>query len=126
MNEQYILNLIKYGLDGNAHAVSDWATKMENDERLCGKTIFADRIKEEITKVRTITTFDQGWWNCFSSFAEEILCNGMTGSHQEEACIAVLKAAGITSDEAEAWLDSEEADLCQRTCEIVRQYWLSL
>lgn len=126
MNEKLILEIIRHGLDGNPKEVAKTASEMEKDLRSEAKTIFASRIKEELDKERSDSQFNKGWWNCFSSFAEEILCNGITGSNQEDACIAVLAAAGITQEEAEDWLDSDEAELCPRTFEIVKKYWLSI
>lgn len=125
MNEKQILDIIRHGLDGNTEIVAKIAAEAEKDLRAEAKVILAARIKEELDKERPISQFNKGWWNCFSSFAEEILCNGITGSDQKDSCIAVLKAAGITEEEAEAWLETDEANICQRTSEIVRQYWLS-
>lgn len=125
MNEKQILEIIRHGLDGNPKEVAKTASEMEKDLRSEAKTIFASRIKEELDKEKPVSQFNKGWWNCFSSFAEEILCNGITCSSQEEACLAVLAAAGITLEEAEDWLDSDEAEVCPRTCEIVDKYILS-
>lgn len=126
MNEKHILEIIRYGLDGKSEDVAKIAAEAEKDLRAEAKIILAARIKEELDKERPVSQFNKGWWNCFSSFAEEILCNGITGSNQENSCIAVLTAAGITQKEAENWLDSEEANICQRTCKIVYKYINSL
>ena len=45
-------------------------------------------------------TFNQGWWNCFESFAAYA-----ENSQGEQICTDVLRGAGITKREAEAWLD---------------------
>lgn len=67
-------------------------------------------------------TFNQGWWNCFESFAAELLS---TEGQAEGVCRRVLDGAGITEREARAWLDKP----VQRNAKverIVREYWLSL
>lgn len=46
-------------------------------------------------------TFNQGWWNCFESFAAELLYI----QNNENIVINVLSGAGITKREAKAWLD---------------------
>jgi len=43
-------------------------------------------------------TFNFGWWNCFFSFAEEILRT--VSSDATTICTSVLKNAGITPMEA--------------------------
>lgn len=126
MNEKHILDIIRSGLDGNSEEVKKIAAEAEKDLRAVAKTILADRIREELDKERPVSQFNKGWWNCFSSFAEEILSNGTTGSSQEAACLAVLEAAGITSEEAENWLDTDESNICPRACEVVYQYLYSL
>ena len=126
MNEKQILDIIRHGLDGNSQEVAKIAAEAEKDLRAEAKIILADRIKEELDKERPVSQFNKGWWNCFSSFAEEILCNGITGSSQEGACLAVLAAAGITLEEAEDWLDSDEANICPCTCKVVKEYCISL
>lgn len=45
-------------------------------------------------------TFNQGWWNCFESFA------AVSQNEQGlETCMTVLREAGISSREANAWLN---------------------
>lgn len=67
-------------------------------------------------------TFNQGWWNCFESFAAELLS---TEGQAEGVCRRVLEGAGITEREALAWLNKP----VQRNAKverIVHEYWLSL
>lgn len=45
-------------------------------------------------------TFNQGWWNCFESFAASA-----ESARDDQICTDVLRGAGITRREAEAWLD---------------------
>ena len=64
--------------------------------------------------------FNNGWWGCFENFAAELLS---VNAYDDGICTAVLKGAGITKDEASAWLDREVyAD--PKVVEIVRNYWL--
>lgn len=122
MKEQSILNIISYGLEGNAHAVSAYAEALKNELLEKGDEQLAEKISYTITQPRSISPFMKGWWNCFSSFAEEILAVGTTGSDCEDSCINTLTAAGITAEEAENWLNTEEAELCKRTAGIVERY----
>lgn len=48
-------------------------------------------------------TFNQGWWNCFESFAAELLV--MSGTNGYDTCLTVLRGAGISAREAESWLN---------------------
>lgn len=68
------------------------------------------------------TSFMEGWWNCFSSFSEEILSNGITGTSNENNCLNVLTSAGITTIEANTWLKTEEASLRNNAAAIVKKY----
>lgn len=122
MNEEYILKIISYGLDGNACGVSGFADMLERDLRREGKTIIADRIKNEARKARPLSPFMQGWWNSFSAFAAEILTNGTTGTSQEQSCFNILRTAGITEEEANTWLNTEEAEQRKNVSEIIRNY----
>jgi len=42
-----------------------------------------------------MTEFNEGWWNCFNSFANNSCYDN------EKACIEVLRGAGVTKDEME-------------------------
>lgn len=44
-----------------------------------------------------MTQFDQGWWNCFNSFANNCY---MTKADNLSACHEVLNGAGVTKEEA--------------------------
>lgn len=66
-------------------------------------------------------TFNQGWWNCFESFAAELLFVDTTNG--ETVCEHVLDAAGISKREAFAWLDKPVARN-PKVEHIVREYWL--
>ena len=65
-------------------------------------------------------TFNQGWWNCFESFAAELLG---TNGNAEDVCTSVLKGAGITRREAFAWLD-KPVPRNPKVENVVRNYWL--
>lgn len=65
-------------------------------------------------------TFNQGWWNCFESFAAELLSE----NHHESLCRRVLEGAGITAKEASAWLDKPVARN-PKVEHIVREYFLT-
>jgi hypothetical protein len=67
-------------------------------------------------------TFNQGWWNCFESFAAEILS---VDKYAGTACRHVLEDAGITKREAMAWLDKGEYRN-PAVEEIVRNYYYSI
>lgn len=67
-------------------------------------------------------TFNQGWWNCFESFAAEIL---KTDRYGGSACRHVLEDAGITKREAMAWLNRAEYQN-PAVEEIVRNYYYSI
>lgn len=66
-------------------------------------------------------TFNQGWWNCFESFAAEIL---KTDKYGGNACRHVLEDAGITKREAMAWLNKTDHNI--EVEEIVRNYYYSI
>ena len=65
-------------------------------------------------------TFNQGWWNCFESFAAELL---FQNEDADDICINVLRAAGITSREAQAWLD-KPIERRPKVEAVVREYFL--
>ncbi len=67
-------------------------------------------------------TFNQGWWNCFESFAAELLS---TEGQAEGVCRRVLDGAGITRREAQAWLD-KNVPRDAKAERVVYEYWLSL
>lgn len=46
--------------------------------------------------------FDKGWWNCFNSFANNII------NDNDSICMEVLRGAGITKDEVEEVLRNGE------------------
>lgn len=66
-------------------------------------------------------TFNQGWWNCFESFAAEILS---VDKYAGTACRHVLEDAGITKREAMAWLNKTDHNI--EVEEIVRNYYYSI
>ena len=68
-------------------------------------------------------TFNQGWWNCFESFAAELL--SVDSTNGETVCRRVLDAAGISAREAGAWLD-KPVPRNAKVENIVRGYWLKL
>jgi len=63
-------------------------------------------------------TFNQGWWNCFESFASMLLDERPAA---EGFCTEVLKGAGITAREAQAWLN-KPVNRDPRTENVVRDY----
>jgi len=65
-------------------------------------------------------TFNQGWWNCFESFAAELL---FQNNNEKQVILNVLSGAGITKKEASYWIDHYQG-IHQNVLEIVRQYWL--
>ena len=64
-------------------------------------------------------TFNQGWWNCFESFALEILKIDKYGG---TICRHVLEDAGITKQEAMDWLNKGGREN-PAVEEIVRNYY---
>ena len=64
-------------------------------------------------------TFNQGWWNCFESFAAELLS---VDRYAEGICIAVLNGAGINKKEAENWIENYQGSNMQ-VLEVVKNYW---
>jgi len=47
-----------------------------------------------------MTQFEQGWWNCFTSFVNSTLYIGTAGV-SSDVCIRILKEAGVKRNEAE-------------------------
>lgn len=66
-------------------------------------------------------TFNQGWWNCFETFAAELLA---VDAYGEGICVRVLDAAGITYRECEYRL--RFGFYSSKVKEIVRGYMLSI
>ena len=121
-----IVEIIKYGLDGNAPAVSSWTGKFVEELRKTGVNCLADRLTGELTSPRSASPYDCGWWNAFSSFAEDLLSFSATGSDHSDACIRVLRGAGISREEADGWLESEEARTRDLAAGVVKKYLSSL
>lgn len=67
-------------------------------------------------------TFNQGWWNCFESFAAELMS---MDNDFLITCRRVLADAGITKREAEAWLN-KPVERNRKVEQVVRGYWLNL
>lgn len=121
-----VFKIIQYGLDGNAAAVSSWTGMLVGQMRASGMDRFADRIAGELTSPRSASPYDCGWWNAFSSFAEDLLSFSATGSDHSDVCIRVLRGAGISREEADGWLESEEARTRDLAAGVVKKYLLSL
>ena len=66
-------------------------------------------------------TFNAGWWNCFYSFAAELL---HTDPSAEGVCRSVLQGAGITRREAAWQLDHGPVN-DDKVVKVIRDYWLS-
>ena len=66
-------------------------------------------------------TFNQGWWNCFETFAGELLKND--NGENFNLCTEVLRGAGISGREARAWLD-KPVERKPEVEEVVREYFL--
>jgi hypothetical protein len=66
-------------------------------------------------------TFNQGWWNCFESFATVLHYN----SNGESLCMGILEGAGITKREATAFINKAEYH-DPDVVELVRNYMLKL
>ena len=67
-------------------------------------------------------TFNSGWWNCFYSFAVELL---NINPNADGICKSVLGDAGITSREAAWQLEHGQCNNA-RVVEVIRDYWLSI
>lgn len=114
-----IRSIIRYGLDGNAPAVSGNAEILARKYEENGDRDAAELIRDEIKKPRPMPLCMQNWWNSFSSVAEEMLAKDPSA---EETCHNALKNAGITQRDAEEWLYSEEAQERTRTRQAVTNY----
>lgn len=65
-----------------------------------------------------MTKFNEGWWNCFCSFANEVV-----GTTRSEACFiirAVLDSAGVTKKEIDSIINSQHLD--SRVVEELKEY----
>ena len=67
-------------------------------------------------------TFNQGWWNCFESFASALLS---ADKYADCFCMGMLEDAGITKREASAFIKKEEYH-DPKVIEVVRNYLLKL
>ena len=65
-------------------------------------------------------TFNQGWWNCFESFAIKL---SSINPNADIICTEILREAAITEREARAWLD-KPVERNPAVEEIVRYYFL--
>jgi len=61
-----------------------------------------------------MTKFNQGWWNCFNSFANNTI------QANDSVCYEVLRGAGVTKEEAEEVLHNGE--LYGTACDIVNEF----
>ena len=66
-------------------------------------------------------SFNAGWWNCFHSFASELLS---INPNADGICRSVLEGAGITSREA-AWQLEHGNCNDDKVVRIIRDYWLN-
>lgn len=64
-----------------------------------------------------MTKFNEGWWNCFCSFANE-LANVSTGASM--VIRAVLDGAGVTKKEVDDIIKSQHLD--KRVIEELKEY----
>ena len=64
-----------------------------------------------------MTKFNEGWWNCFCSFANE-LANVSTGASM--VIRAVLEGAGVTKKEIDYIIKSQYLD--KRVVEELKEY----
>lgn len=64
-----------------------------------------------------MTKFNEGWWNCFCSFANE-LANVSTGASM--VIRAVLEGAGVTKKEVDDIIKSQYLD--KRVVEELKEY----
>lgn len=53
-----------------------------------------------------MTQFNKGWWNCFMSFANELLLYRKDMSNNDVHIISVLQEAGISKNEILTYLAS--------------------
>ena len=91
-------------IDGAKWADEHPRKGMVDIDKVC-KYLWEDKYsKEQIEKLRkameeyVMTVFNHGWWNCFCSFASELL---LSDRSEDREVMAVLRGAGITADEIE-------------------------
>lgn len=53
-----------------------------------------------------MTQFNKGWWNCFTSFAYELLLYRKDMPNNDGYIISVLQAAGVSKNEILTYLAS--------------------
>lgn len=53
-----------------------------------------------------MTQFNKGWWNCFVSFANELLLYRKDVANNDVHIISVLRAAGVSKNEILTYLAS--------------------
>ena len=70
-------------------------------------------------KRHVLNDFDAGWWNCFESFASEIL---NIFPNADSICKEILRGAGITHEEAQSWLNLKQCNNPQVKA-VVIEYW---
>jgi len=51
-----------------------------------------------------MTQFNNGWWNCFVSFAIELLLYRKQNANNDQYIVSVLKEAGVRKDEISEYL----------------------
>lgn len=54
-----------------------------------------------------MTDFNKGWWNCFESFAYELLLYHKGQANSDGHLISVLREAGVTPNEIREYLRSD-------------------
>lgn len=65
----------------------------------------------------TMTKFNEGWWNCFCSFANEL---ASVSSSASMVIRAVLEGAGVTKKEVDDIIKSQHLD--KRVVEELKEY----
>ena len=53
-----------------------------------------------------MTQFNKGWWNCFTSFANELLLYRKDMANNDVHIISVLQEAGVSKNEILTYLAS--------------------
>lgn len=53
-----------------------------------------------------MTNFSKGWWNCFESFAYELLLYRNGYANNDGHIISILREAGVTPNEIREYLRS--------------------
>ena len=64
-----------------------------------------------------MTEFNEGWWNCFCSFAKELV---NVSSNADMVIRAVLDGAGVTKKEIDDIIKSQHLD--KRVIEELKEY----